>query len=100
MTNSRNIGGKNLPKVAISQRSIPKDQLYENKKKIKVRCFVIAVHVINTAKILRISLFSPCITTSCPKSKFLTYFVLCKFMGIITRSYPLNRRKNKLYLYV
>ena len=42
--------------VAISQRSIPKDQLYEDKK-IKVRCFVITVQVLNTAKILRLSLF-------------------------------------------
>ena len=38
--------------VAISQRSIPKDQLYENNNS-----FVITVHVLNTAKILRLSLF-------------------------------------------
>ena len=47
MTNFGNKGRKNyykvllnLPMVAISQRSIPNDQLYENKK-IKKRCFAI-----------------------------------------------------------
>jgi len=40
--------------VAISQRSIPKDQLYESKRKIKKRCFVP-----NTTKMSSLSLFSP-----------------------------------------
>ena len=69
--------------VAISQRSIPKDQLYEINK-VKIRCYVITVHVLNTAKILRLSLFSPCIMTSCPTSNFYASFVLCKLKCIIT----------------
>ena len=42
--------------VAISQRSIPKDQLYENRKDQEM-LFVITLHVLNTTKILRLSPF-------------------------------------------
>ena len=57
MTNFGNKGRKNyykvllnLPMVAISQRSIPNDQLYENKK--RSRNAVLQLHVLNTTKIL------------------------------------------------
>ena len=42
--------------VAISQRSIPKDQLYENNKKKSL------------------SLFSPCINDKVPHEQFLRFF--------------------------
>ena len=55
--------------VAISQRSIPKDQLYENNKKR---------FVLNTTKISSFSLFRPCINDKVPHEQFLHFFPALK----------------------